>query len=311
MLRGKIYQPDYSPHFSGHETFPLRYGWLKKAVDAVLDTRVPTDIFSSDEAIAYFGVGRNMVNSIKFWALASGVLTQNNPRSELNLSEFGSTIFGPDGHDPYLEHPSSLWALHWNLCSSARRTTWHWVFSYLTHPTFDREQIVDRLNSIAVERGWKRASKGTIKRDVECFLRTYNSRPANSDDALESPLVELGLIQSIGRRDGFRLNVGPKPTLDDGAFAYSVANFWLAQSDANSINFERLSYDPGSPGRAFRLEEDDLIERLSRLGEITDGALIWSETAGLKQLTRRTPLTELEDIKFLQLDYLADGRAVA
>ena len=34
MTRGPLYEPDYKPQFSGHETFPLRYGWLKKAFDA-------------------------------------------------------------------------------------------------------------------------------------------------------------------------------------------------------------------------------------------------------------------------------------
>ena len=36
MQRGRDYtKTDYRPKLSGHETFPLRYGWLKKALDAV------------------------------------------------------------------------------------------------------------------------------------------------------------------------------------------------------------------------------------------------------------------------------------
>ena len=35
MQRGRLYETDYQPKLSGHETFPLRYGWLKKAFDAV------------------------------------------------------------------------------------------------------------------------------------------------------------------------------------------------------------------------------------------------------------------------------------
>lgn len=33
---------DIPPKFAGHETFTLRYGWLKKAVDATLERQ---DIF--------------------------------------------------------------------------------------------------------------------------------------------------------------------------------------------------------------------------------------------------------------------------
>ena len=35
MLRGELTETEYKPQFSGHGTFPMRYGWLKKAYDAV------------------------------------------------------------------------------------------------------------------------------------------------------------------------------------------------------------------------------------------------------------------------------------
>lgn len=38
MVRGPLFRDDYKPLFSGHETFPLRYGWLKKAFDATAES---------------------------------------------------------------------------------------------------------------------------------------------------------------------------------------------------------------------------------------------------------------------------------
>ena len=38
MAREPLFHNDYSPQFSGHETFPLRYGWLKKGFDRVAET---------------------------------------------------------------------------------------------------------------------------------------------------------------------------------------------------------------------------------------------------------------------------------
>ena len=35
MLRGPLSEMGKRGQFSGHETFPMRYGWLKKVVDAV------------------------------------------------------------------------------------------------------------------------------------------------------------------------------------------------------------------------------------------------------------------------------------
>ena len=64
MLRGPLYQEGYTPQFSGHETFPLRYGWLKKAFARVAETEDQPDNRAAcwaDDAIARFGIGKNMV----------------------------------------------------------------------------------------------------------------------------------------------------------------------------------------------------------------------------------------------------------
>ena len=74
MLRGPLYRDGYRPQFSGHETFPLRYGWLKKAFDAVLGTEGGSDnrhVFTGSDAIARFGVGKNMVASMRHWSICN------------------------------------------------------------------------------------------------------------------------------------------------------------------------------------------------------------------------------------------------
>jgi hypothetical protein len=86
MPRGPIFQDSYKPQFSGHETFPLRYGWLKKAYDAVEEREGRPDskaAFTHDDAIARFGVGKNMVASMRYWATASGVIADAEPSNAL------------------------------------------------------------------------------------------------------------------------------------------------------------------------------------------------------------------------------------
>jgi len=61
-------------HFSGHETFPLRQMWLKKAYEQAKGGRILRTTFTDERAIAAFGVGKNMVASIRHWALACGVM---------------------------------------------------------------------------------------------------------------------------------------------------------------------------------------------------------------------------------------------
>ena len=67
------------PQFSGHETFPLRQLWLKKAFDAVNESfdRAPKSLFSDEKAVVDFGVGKNMVSAIRFWAVACNILDES------------------------------------------------------------------------------------------------------------------------------------------------------------------------------------------------------------------------------------------
>ena len=70
--------------FSGHETFTLRYGWLTKAVARVRSDR---RVFTREDAMVAFGVGKNMVRSIRHWSMASGV-----NGTEIFVSRYGELI---------------------------------------------------------------------------------------------------------------------------------------------------------------------------------------------------------------------------
>lgn len=316
MSRGPLHEDGYRPQFSGHETFPLRYGWLKKAYDAVCETDPTGDnrsIFLGEDAIARFGVGRNMVSSIRHWASAVGVINDRASVGQILPGELGELIFGAagdDGIDPYLENPSTLWLIHWQLCARPTKTTWFWVFNHFPGTQFDRSQLVEGLTKMAADRGWGTVSPATIKRDVECFVRSYVAHPASGkyspEDTIESPLAELGLIKPIGKRDGFRLVSGSKPTLGHGVFLYAVASYWQGSNykSLNHLPFDVLAKAPGSPGRVFVLDENELAERLLEIEDSSEGALSWSETSGIKGIIKN-PNRRLryKPLKYILSDY--------
>ena len=65
------HEPTGPVSFVGHESFPLRYGWLKKCVDAVA---ARPDVFAHDDAMVSLGVGKNMVKAIRHWGLITRVI---------------------------------------------------------------------------------------------------------------------------------------------------------------------------------------------------------------------------------------------
>lgn len=278
-------------HFSGHETFPLRQMWLKKAVDSADEQGiVPKETFSDDSAIAAFGVGRNMVSSIKHWALACEVLREDASKRHFVVNDIAKDIYAADGRDPYSEHPTTTWYAHWCLAGRGKRsTTWFWLFNILNAQTFTREEVMPTLAKFAqsISAG-KKLSQATLGRDLETCLRGYAPRSASSsiEEAAEPMLAELGLIQEE-RKGVYSFRRGPKSSLNDAFFAWALVDFWDARHlGETSLTFESIAYGPGSPGRVFKLDEESTAERLFALSSLTDGRLKWSDTSGLRQVYR-------------------------
>lgn len=277
---------DYRPCFSGHETFPLRYGWLQKAYRAVSEAPSAKDavhVFRDPDSIARFGVGRNMVGAIRYWATATGVLCETS--DGLDTAWLGDMLFGKDRTDPYLEEDASLWLLHWHLVSRPKITSAFWLFNEYRGGSFVRKDIEEQLLKLARARGWSRVASTTVDRDLQCLLRSYIGGRGSSE-AGESILAELGLIHPMDKTRS-RLSRGRKPSVPDAVFLYCFKEFWEQFApDQATMSFENVAYAPGSPGRAFLLDEDDIVERLERLEESSGGTLTWSETAGLRQVIR-------------------------
>lgn len=291
MLRGAITAKDFKGHFSGHETFPLRHLWLRKAFDAV-ESGAPRTVFSDPQSIVTFGVGKNMALAIRHWALACGVIEERGTR--VTPTELGKSIFGGERPwDPYMEAPATAWLVQWHVAGDPKMTTtWYWAFNHLAAQTFDHEALRSSILQYANARQWSRIAEKTVTRDVECFIRSYVPRidKATGEDALEPVLAELGLIRPVGKRL-YEFRRGPKPSLPDGVFAYALNEFWSRHaSSAATLSVEAIAYEPGSPGRVFKLDENSVVERLAAIEDMTRGRFVWSDSAGVRQVLRAKPI---------------------
>jgi len=277
--------------FAGHETFPFRYTWLKKGVDAV---GKDPEVFGKEDAMVSFGVGKNMVSSIRHWGLAVGTLEENasvvnNRGRQLCISELGASLFADDGWDPYLEDVGTLWLIHWQLASTPQKaTTWWWVFNQHPGVQITRRELQTHLERLVQQLAWSRVSPASLKRDIDCFIRTYlPSRRARTvqEETLDCPLIELCLLREDSDTQAYQLVRAPHPTLPLPIFAYALADYLeRRKSQAKTVSLNDLAFDAGAPGRVFCLSESGLLGRLEALHDLTRGALVYDETAGLKQL---------------------------
>ncbi|WP_239143064.1 DUF4007 family protein [Variovorax sp. WS11] len=263
--------------------------WLKKAFDQSISGGIRKSIFAEDAAIAEFGVGKNMVASIRHWALACGVMYEDG--DSFRVSGLATEILQDGGLDPYAESPSTAWLAHWQLAGHCfRSTTWQWLFNHVTAPTFTRQELEEPLARYARELDPKhRLSASTISRDLETCLRSYAPRAAGGspEDFAEPLLGELGLLQEV-HKGQYAFRRGPKASLHDGVFAYALADFWdRAAKGQSSLAFETVAYSEGSPGRVFKLDEESIAQRLIGLADFTGGKLTWTDSAGLRQVHRK------------------------
>lgn len=273
--------------FSGHETFPLRVNWLKKAVDVVGDNAT---IFNSDMAIAEFGVGRNMVRSMRHWGLATGVLEPNpdSPeRGAMRVSELGKYLFGDNGVDPYCEDTATLWLLHWLLCRlPGRASLWHFVFGHWREGALELRNLLPALQNWLNENGSSTPSVPTLRRDLRCLQSMYVA-PSWLEPRLEAisscPLTSLGMLYESGGvlylREGRRRCLAPE------IFAFAVLEYWNRKFPGTAtLSIQEVLWRRTSPGQIFLLSEEEAFELVDRVEALEEVPFRLDVTAGLQQL---------------------------
>lgn len=267
--------------FSGHETFALRISWLPKAVAALEDGLDPfTDATKGMEVL---GLGKNMVRSLAFWVVASGLAKKTT--DGLQLTELAKvSLSRKSGHDPFLENPATLWLIHWHLCNGwveangQRRYPFAWYFfgNLLASDEICGTEALTYFRSNPDATG-KSLSEVTLKQHFEIFIKTYvhsrfSSKRATPEDALDSPLTSLGLIRrggdrrlANGKRDeAFRINYAAKDTLSLEVFRFCLHDWWKSSHQSEeTASMQEIALGGGCIGKVSCLPELE-VHRLTK-----------------------------------------------
>lgn len=298
------FHPPFAKSFAGHQTFAFRYFWLKKGLDLVCGD---SEAFQRDDAVVRLGVGKNMVQSIRHWCLATRVVEEE-PRTRsrsLWPTDFGSRLLSDNGWDPYLEDDATLWLIHWNLANiGSRAATWYWAFNRFHEYSFTRTIMVELLIGDMQALGWSDISHSTIRRDVDCFVHTYLSPRADKahiDDAIECPLSNLGILIQEPDSERLRFKTGPKTTLPAAVFAYALAQFWDKRNNGGkALELREIMRSEGSPGLIFKLDQESMLGYLDALKDVTSGYMVFEDTSLVRRVIRPresacNPMSFLED----------------
>lgn len=284
--------------FTGHDTFPLRYGWLYKAVNH-LNSGGKLQTSREDEtqqAIIKLGVGKNMVNAIRYWAESAGLLTIKRVQSNVDYftTDNGNYLFDEQsGKDPYLEHIGSIWLVHFWLCfNEDELTAYRYFFNIFNGEYFEKQILLAHMSDdlSKLTSSDNSINDSTIQKDIDTFLNSYSkkhSTKASDEDQFSSPLTELSLIQESGK-SYYLSELNSKPDLPIEIFVYALLRFVQKISKVSKVSkasFKSLLDDPLSPGRIFRLSEKGLGEKLDAAQDYTKGQVSWVDSMGLRQVS--------------------------
>ncbi|BCM87582.1 DUF4007 family protein [Methylobacterium indicum] len=284
--------------YGRHETFAVRYGWLTKAARHVGSHGELSAALSTADAL---GLGSKMVQSLQFWAEATGLVEAvNEPGAQdrRRLTALGQIVWESD---PFMEYPATWWFIHLSLCQ-VRGTVWTWFFNTFEERHFDRNACVDAFLRHTREKAQNPATAAVAQKDVACLLSAYAAptsiEAADPEDGVASPLRELGLVLRHDNVHRFE-RVRAPARLPSEAFLASASGL-AAGLGKNSVSLDEMARIPNGPGRLLCLGFDKL-EQAVEAACLNHGALgVRTEVLGAE---RHLVLPGLTPIDWLRIHY--------
>lgn len=264
--------------FSGHQTFVLRAHWLKRIYDVLVYN--PTAL-TDDDAVVQLGVGKNMVDAMRYWAQMTNMIA---PHAEggWHPTPMAHLLLADDGIDPFIVTSWARWWLHWQLIQSPA-LTWSYLFMRMNSGDVDVDQAIRDIQNYVGSQNLKVPAVDVVRRDIQCIQRCYvgTGGDMNNEESLLCPLTPLGLMQQ--HDDHARLVSANRDDVPEFLFVATIAD--AMQKTARSVMpFDELMWGMHAPGRIFRMNEDALLNRLSRLEFITAGAAQYSDHGGVRSV---------------------------
>jgi len=284
--------------FSGHQTFPIRYGWIYKIIQEVVKGESLSSKSNIEQQMQSMGMGKNMVLSVRHWIRALNLVTCiDNKEQVYQLTPLAERLFTRSNelaaYDEYLDKVGTTWLLHWLLQSidptKAELNTSRFFFNYFNGIKVKKDSLATEIKD-ALANHEKELTEATLNKDIDCLLQMYAYKSLQSskvnEDSFASPFTELGLLKQEDAKS-YLAELARRPTLPVEIFTYALIDYMKRKHQGNQVNtlsFDALLNDVGSPGRVFRLSSAGLSDKLDQVESLTDGKIAWTDTQGLRQV---------------------------
>lgn len=247
----------------GHEKFSLREGWVSKALRLL---NQDSSVFLKKDATDLFGIGSNMVKSLRYWMRAFGLSVEKGSFGT-HLTNVGNIIAK---YDPYIEHYFTLWIMHSHLAKNKEEaTTWFMFFNHCDSVDLEKHEILSIiLREMKKYVAGQSFSEKSLSNDVDVLLNMYSKSKEKTDpeDKYMSPFAQLGLIKNIGGR---YLKCHPnRKNFSDMLVLYELMNML---NGTESLSIDEVIYGTNGLSKIYNMTgvmANDYFDRLDAAGYI-------------------------------------------
>ena len=277
--------------FRAHETFFIRKGWLSKGMKYVKQTDGLVFIDRENNPMDTLGIGSNMVKSLRYWLLATGLTEENTSGKRIQtFTPLGKLVYE---NDRYMEESGTLLLLHYKLSSNEENaTSWYFFFNEFNLFEFTQEDFLTSIkNYIRMNSNGEKASgtDRTLSDDFSCIINTYFSKKAgeseNPENNISCPFSELGLINLLdGKKGLYKKSIPPVSSFAPYVILAIISDKANGQKE---IKLNELLQGKNNIGRIFNLDTISMIEILRKAEKAGELKII--RTAGLDIVQLRNP----------------------
>ena len=232
-------------------------------------------IFTSPDAVASLGVGKNMVASIRYWSRAFGLSVNDKP------TPFATSIFDTEnGYDPYLEDEGTLWLLHYFLITKEIASLYHLTFLDFQREKreFDRNQLlafVRRKCNVPEQKNV--FNENTVKKDIGVLLHNYVAPTViGSNEDFSAIFLDLGLINALGS-DCYSFNEIAPIHIHPDILLFALLDY---KGSDNTISLDGMQ----EVALIFGLSLTSLIELIREIVSQHPDDLSYTDNSGVKNL---------------------------
>lgn len=235
-----------------------------------------------------FGIGNNMVKSLRYWLQAT-CLTQEPTKGKRTqtLTDFGCCVLE---NDPYIEEIGTLLLIHYMLAKNKEEATaWYFFFNEFGMTEFDKDDFVREITSY-IQMNFPEESVATrsLEDDFSCIINTYvpryksNPNKVNAENNIDCPLGEIGLVDILEKKNKRYKKAIPSKEILHPWIVMAVIS---GQMEAGTVEvpLNELLTARNHIGKVFNLDTITMLDVLYTTEKL--GFIHINRTAGLDVIT--------------------------